>query len=240
MKKSIIKTMSICIIFTIFTICICFFAFCFLQVREQKSWANHRNFPEDEIKLSQNLYSYTNLKNIESDIHCWGVMKPTAKVKDYNPFNDYWIIGSQEIVVDTFTAAFGGNEIWILNINKVPFQNYSDKICQVSLSPHNSRDNVYYFLNLSNEEISDLEHIMFLDNYNISLDEIDFERTFDDSHEWTVNFHIKDMNGLYYSADYALCGSEDGNYYVAYGETIIAEIPQTIKIHIDKALKEGK
>ena len=195
-----------------------------------KEFANNKNLPTQTIKLMDYNYSslsqYTNI-----DLMYWGFETPIYKVKEYNPYNDYWIVDDEQSIVVDLEAYWGNGEIKVKDISRIPSNFNSDKISKVSLSTLFKEKIVY--LDLTLDEISELEKIVFpgVEDFpkSDSYDSNDIV-----SEKWFVRFHIKDIESLYYY-DYGLVKSRDGNYYTVSG--II--ISDSIAAKIDEAFQNA-
>lgn len=98
------------------------------------------------------------------------------KVREYNLFNDYYVLDeSQSVVVDLGYAMHGSGKIYIDDINKLPTVCHSDKLSKIVLI--NYRNGLTVTPNLTSEEVLELEKLAIL-NDNDTEEELETENLF--------------------------------------------------------------
>ena len=217
--------------------------------------------PEETIALKKSLLTYTKLEeySIFNDV-CyytnidWYSLNADEtqllyKVKEYNLFNDYYILDEgQSVVVDLGYAMHGSGKIFIDDIDKLPQTCHSDKLSKVVLINYRN-DGLTVTPDLTPEEVLELEKLAIL-NDNDTDEELSTEKLVLSKNNkcsfWNFQFHIKDLEGLYYTSKYNMYKSTDGKYYVgtyklfSNGDACIyKEIPENIGIKIEIAFKEA-
>ncbi len=222
MKRIILSILGILFAFVLLTT--------FLISKKINDFANSKNLPIRTISLMDYHYSslsqYTNI-----DLMYWGFETPIYKVKEYNPYNDYWVVDDEQSIVVDLEAYWGDGEIKVKDILKIPSNFHSDKISKVSLSTSFKEKIVY--LDLTLEEVLELEKMVFSsdDEFPTAYEDNSNETT---GETWFVRFHIKDIESLYYY-DYGLVKSTNGNYYTGSGIVI----PDSIASKIDEAFQNA-
>lgn len=202
-----------------------------------KKIAYSNELPTDEIQLENKMNTYHSLYNNSNiyRIH-WGFTEPIHKIKENNPYNDYWIIDeNQSAIVDVYACVpTSDGKIYVDDISKIPRNYHSDKVSNVSLY---CGETIY--LNLTNDEVLALEKLVFNENIE-RLNITNF--CLNDKNLWQlyeIRFHIKELEGLYYS-DGKLAKSIDGNYYITQDYAYAyAEIPKEIGEKIDIAFQQA-
>ena len=227
------------------------------ESKDNLDLAKHYNLPQETVELEKSLFTYTKLEeyNIFNDI-CYytnidwydlSTTKPIYKVKENNLFKDYYVLDeNHSVLVDTFmTPAHGaGGTIYVDDVSKLPRNYHSDKISKVVLSNYDFS----FTLSLSPEEILELEKMAISNGSNLE-NPSEFEELIvfaeNDPYYWIFQFHIKDLDGLYYRANNFLYKSVNGKYYIGdwwYGAQhgyMCAEIPEHIAKKIDKSFEEA-
>ncbi len=233
-------------------------AFGFFESKNNLKVAKAYELPEETVALKKSLLTYTELEeySILNDVcwytnidwYDWNTTKPLYKVKEYNLFNDYYILDeNQSVVIDLGYAMHGVGKIHIDDINKLPQFYHSDKISKIVL--FNYRNELTITPNLTPNEVLELEKLAIL-NDNDTKEELEIEELVlsneNDACCWMFQFHIKDLEGLYYTSDYSLYKSTNGKYYVGTyklfsdGDACIyQEIPEYIGVKIDKAFEDA-
>lgn len=227
-----------------------------LEAKDNLDLAKHYNLPQETVELEKSLVTYTKLEywsfpidiyfytNIDwHDLH---TTKPIYKVKENNLFKDYYVLDeSQSVLVDTFIAADSMSGVFYVDdINKLPRNYHSNKISKVVLS--NYEKDFSFALNLTHEEALELEKLAIFDDLGESLE---FERLIsyseNDPYYWCFEFHIKDLEGLYYDSRFNLFKSVDEKYYIGnwlyggeYGKMYI-EVPEHLAEKIDKSFEDA-
>lgn len=225
-------------------ICFCVLLFALFAVTILMSWNSQNGFaktldlPTQTERLNSMdyrlLYDYT-------DIDLWSFTQPVYKVKEYNPYDAYYILDDSQSVVVDLDACIGisSGKIYVKDPEKVPKTLHSEKICAVSLSEAFSK--IHIPLDLTNEEIQVLEKLVFPDDYCPPLKEqpefcLDSDN--DLPKQRYVNFHIDGLKGLYYYR-LALAKATNGDYYIMHSyEGAEAKVPENIALKIDKAFQE--
>lgn len=227
------------------------------EAKDNLDFAKFYGLPEETVELEKSLFTYTKLEeysifndicyytNIDwYDLHS---TKPIYKVKENNLFKDYYVLDeSQSVLVDTFmTSTHGdGGAIYINDTSKLPRNYHSDKISKVVLSNYDFS----FTLNLSSEEILELEKLAISDESNLeNPSEIENLIAFseNDPYFWIFQFHIKDLEGLYYRANNFLFKSVNGKYYIGdwwYGAKsgyMYTEVPEHLAKKIDKSFDDA-
>ena len=211
--------------------------------------------PKEAVKLERSLITYTELEeySILNDIcwytnidwHNWGTTQPIYKVKEYNLFNDYYVLNENQSVILDFTYAIhGSGKIYIDDISKLPKNYHSDKLSKAVIykySPYDEND-WELCLDLTPSEVTEFEKLTTcLDDNEYELYDIEEKLISDENfiQKWSIQFHIKDLEGLYYYADCELYKTTDGKYYVGEGiNRVHTEVPEYIAVKIDKAFKD--
>lgn len=231
------------------------------EAKDNLDLAKHFGVPQETIELEKSLFAYTKLEHwsfpidiyFYTDIDWYDLhtTKPLYKVKENNLFKDYYVLDkSQSVLVDTFKASDGssggaGGIIYVDDINKLPHNYHSDKISKVILSNYNT--DFSFQLNLTPDEVLELERLAILDDLG---DPLEFEELIscseNDPYYWHFEFHIKDLEGLYYDSRFYLFKSIDGKYYIGhwlygskYGNMYI-EIPEHLAKKIDKSFEDAE
>ncbi len=226
------------------------------ETKDNLDLAKHYNLPQETIELEKSLATYTKLEYwsfpidiyfyTDIDWHNLHTTKPIYKVKENNLFKDYYVLDeSQSVLVDTFIAADSmSGAFYVDDINKLPRNYHSNKISKVVLSNY---DTDYSFaLNLTYEETLELEKLAIFDDLG---ETVKFENLIsyseNDPYYWCFEFHIKDLEGLYYDSRFNLFKSVDGKYYIGnwlyggeYGEMYI-EVPEHLAKKIDKSFEDA-
>ena len=224
------------------------------ETKDNLDFAKHYNLPQETVELEKSLATYTKLEYwsfpidiyfyTDIDWHYLNTTNPIYKVKENNLFEDYYILDeSQSVLVDTSRAALGdGGIFYVDDINKLPRYYHSDKLSKVVL--FNYGNDLAVTLDLTPEEVLELEKLAFSETENFEVNNLIFSNE-NKPYLWTMQFHIKDLEGLYYSPWDDLYKSIDGKYYIGqywYGSEkgyMYAEIPEHIAKKIDKSFEEA-
>lgn len=224
------------------------------EAKDNLDLAKHYNLPQETVELEKSLATYTKLEywsfpidiyfytNIDwYDLH---TTKPLYKVKENNLFKDYYVLDeNQSVLVDTFTAADSMYGVFYVDdIKKLPFGYHSDKISKVVLSNYDT--DLSFALNLTHEEALELEKLAIFDDLGDPLEiEALISYSKNDPYYWCFEFHIKDLEGLYYDSRFNLFKSVDGKYYIGnwlyggkYGNMYV-EVPEHLAKKIDKSFE---
>lgn len=250
-----IKTIRIITIFAIFALIVS--AFGFFESKDNIKAAKAYELTEETVELEKSLITYTGFEEYSfiNDIHWYtnidwhhlGIVKPIYKVKEHNLFDDYYILDkSQSVVVDLTCAIHGLGKIYVDDIRKLPADYHSDKLSKVVLTNYDTDFSLE--LNLTSDEILELEKIAFLNDNDIQED-LEFGKLVmsgeNEPYYWCLQFHIKDLEGLYYYPWYDLYKSIDGKYYIGdwwYGAEeghMYLEIPEHLAKKIDKSFEDA-
>lgn len=216
--------------------------------------------PTETVQLEKNIITYKritskyrqlseieNYTNIES--FRWYVTNPLYKIKEYDLLNDYYSLNENQTVIanaDMFDSIYG--TLYIDDISKIPKNYHSDKLSKVVL--FNSFNDTTITLDLSVNEVLELEKFAILYD-NETKKELQIEELVLTNNNniccWKFQFHIKDLEGLYYTSNYNLYKSTIGKYYIGTYELfndgnacIYQEIPEYIGIKIDKAFENAE
>ncbi len=229
------------------------------EAKDNLDLAMHYNLPQETVELEKNLVTYTKLEywsfpidiyfytNIDwHDLH---TAKPIYKVKENNLFKDYYVLDeSQSVLVDTFNATDSMSGVFYVDdINKLPRNYHSNKLSKAVLFNYNNDLTITPVL--SPDEVLELEKLAIL-NDNDTDEELATEKLIlskdNECCFWNFQFHIKDLEGLYYTSHYNMYKSTDGKYYVGTlklfspGEACIyKELPESIGIKIEKAFEDA-
>lgn len=226
------------------------------EAKDNLDLAKHYNLPQETVELEKNLATYTKLEYwsfpidiyfyTDIDWHNIHTTKPTYKVKENNLFKDYYILDeSQSVLVDTFRAAGGLDGVFYVDdAKKIPRNYHSDKISKVVLS--NYETNLSFTINLTPKEIIELEKLAILDELGEPLEiENLVSYSENDPYYWCFEFHIKDLEGLYYDSRFNLFKSVNGKYYIGnwlyggkYG-VMYVEIPEHLARKIDISIENA-
>lgn len=250
-----IKTIRIITVFTIFALIVSVFGF--FESKDNIKAAKAYELTEETVELEKSLITYTGFEEYSfiNDIHWYtnidwhhlGIVKPIYKVKEHNLFDDYYILDkSQSVVVDLTCAMHGLGKIYVDDIRKLPANYHSDKLSKVVLANYDTDFSLE--LNLTSDEVLELEKIAFLNNNDIQED-LEFGKLVmsgeNEPYYWCLQFHIKDLEGLYYYPWYDLYKSIDGKYYIGdwwYGAEeghMHIEIPEHLAKKIDKTFENA-
>ena len=232
-------------------------AFGYFEAKDNIDLAKYYELPEETVELEKNLITYTKLEywSFPIDIYFytninWLEIKTTTplyKVKDYNLFNDYYILDeSQSVIVDLGCATHGDGTIYIDDISKLPANYHSDKLSKVVLANHET--DLSLELNLTVDEVLELEKLAF-PNDNDKQEDLEFGKLImageNEPYDWSIQFHIKDLEGLYYYPWHTFYKSVDGKYYIGdwyYGTGnghMYVEIPEHLADKIDKSFEDA-
>lgn len=209
--------------------------------KDLKKVAELKNLTSDSIDFNFKK-GYTSLNYHTSiDMFEWSfVNKPIYKINEHNPFEDYWIIDENKTVIANLYGCIGTSDkkIYIKDedIDKIPTDyNQTEKISKVSVYSAKG-DTLTVDLDLTANEISELEEIAF----SVKREPLDLDIDYPSNGEiWYLQFHIKDMEYLYYHTGKVLAKSDTGKYYAVNGYAYAyCEIPESIGRKIDNATAE--
>lgn len=224
-------------------------AFGYFESKDNLKLATQYELPEETVELEKSLITYTKLEywSFPIDIYFYtdinwhdiGTSKPLYKVKDYNLFNDYYVLDeSQSVIVDLGYATHGDGTIYIDDISKLPRDYYSDKWSEVVFYfyDNDKKATVEICPDLTADEVSELSKFSVIPAYPDTLETEELIKG-----GWGIQFNIKNLEGMYFCSNKSsLSKSIDGKYYISSwdGEPF-AEVPENIAIKIDKAFKNA-
>lgn len=230
------------------------------EAKDNLEYAKHFELPEETIELEKSLLTYTKLEygSFPIDIYSYTninwyhihTTKPLYKAKENNLFKDYYVLNeSQSVLVDTIKAnedsfSGAGGIIYVDDAEKLPNSYHSDKISKIKLANYNT--NFSFQLNLTPDDILELERLAIPDDLGDTLEYKELiSHSENNPYYWCFEFHIKDLEGLYYDSSFDLFKSIDGKYYIGewlyggkYGH-MYTEIPEHIAKKIDKSFENS-
>ena len=212
-------------------------------VNLEKSLITYKRITSHYSNFSE-INKYTNI-----DSYDWHTSTPLFMVKEYNPLYNYYTLNeNQSVIVDSdcFYRTYG--TLYIDDTSKIPRNYHSDKLSKVVL--FNYLNDLTITPDLSADEVLELEKLAII-NDNDTKEELQIEKLILSNNNntccWMFQFHIKDLEGLYYTSDYNLYKSTNGKYYIGTYDyfsdkdaCIYQEIPEYIGIKIDKAFENAE
>ena len=246
-----VKYQRVAIVLAVFALIIS--AFGYFESKDNLKMAKQYELPEETIELEKSLITYTALEEfvILNDI-CYytnidwydlNIDKPLYKVKDYNIFNDYYVIDeSQSVVIDLAYATVGAGKIYIDDISKLPKNHHSDKLSKAVFLEYDSESETYIEVcpDFTLEEVTEISKLS--DPHSNEPLDINV-LTYDDvpNHfSVPIKFCIKDLDGLFYNTDGYLYKVFNGKYYMGWKDGLLfAEIPEHLAKKIDKAFEKA-
>lgn len=242
----LIKLRNVAIILTVFVLIISVFGY--NESLDNLKLAKQYELPEETVVLEKSLSSYMvfeyHFSYLFSNINWynWNTNEPLYKVKENNLFKDYYVLDeSQSIVVDLSRAMYGlgSGTIYVDDITKIPNNYNSNKLSKVVFSHYFGEECLEITPELTTDEVTEIE-ILATQDYDEYIYGIELTSNENGFSYWGMDFYIKDLEGLSYSARWSLSVSTDGNYYIVSGSGgILAEIPEHISVKIDKAFEEA-
>lgn len=250
-KLFLIKLRNAAIFLTVFALIIS--AFGYNESLDNLKLAKQYELPEETVELEKSLITYTDLgywdffndilyyTNI--DWHYWSTSTPIYKVKEYNLFNDYYVLDeSQSIVVDLAYAMHGTGKIYIDDISKLPENHHSDKLSKAVFLKYDSESETYIEIcpDFTENEVTEISKLS--DPHSNEPLEIDV-LTYDNipNHKvFPIKFYIKDLEGLFYRTDGYLYKVFNGKYYMGWKDDVLfSEVPEHLAKKIDKAFEDA-
>lgn len=240
MKKKHIIILVILAVFVLLTV--------HSAVSKRKDAAQH-NLPLNRVKLSEiSGYSLISENNTYIPYAWWGINKPIARISEFNPYDNYWIINDNQTVITNSDGACHystAGKIYVKGQDKLPSNfHHSDKISKISVNFHENEVNgkaLEADLDLTPDEIAELEKVVFLqpgeEGYKTT------NMTFPDnnqSYPLIVKCYIKDLDGLFYFTR-GIRKYTDNKYYAVegFGNEVIGEVSDEIGRKIDEAIQNN-
>lgn len=224
-------------------------AFGYFEAKDNIDLAKYYELPEETVELEKNLITYTKLEywSFPIDIYFytninWHEIKTTTplyKVKDYNLFNDYYILDeSQSVIVDLGYATHGDGTIYINDISKLPKDYYSDKWTEIIFSAYDKENdtNIEICPDLTSDEIWELSKWVIPPDYPDTLETEDLING-----SWGICFSTKDLQGMSFCPNKIfLHKSIDGKYYIGFWDgSPFVEVSEQIAVKINKAFEDA-